>query len=68
MPRPPKAIRPVEKTVNLPQDLVAQVDLILWSELEQRVPHGAWARYVESLIRDDIQRRQKHAAKPQGKG
>lgn len=50
MARPPKAIRPVEKTINLPSDLVAKVDLILFSELEGKVPHGAWSRFVTGLI------------------
>jgi hypothetical protein len=54
MPKPRKAVRPIEKTINLPETLVVQVDLILWSELEQRVPHGAWARYVQNLIEADI--------------
>lgn len=57
MPRPSKAIRPVEKTINLPEDLVAKVDLILWSVLEEKVPHGAWARYVQGLIESDLERR-----------
>lgn len=55
MPRPPKAIRPVEKTVNIPEDIVAKVDLLLWSDLEERVPHGAWARYILGLIQEDMQ-------------
>lgn len=64
MPRPAKAIRPVEKNINIPEDLVAQVDIILWSELEQKVPHGAWARYIEKLIRADLETRK---PKPQEK-
>jgi hypothetical protein len=57
MPRPRRAVRPVEKTINLPEDLVGKVDLILWSELEERVPHGAWARHVEELLRKDLEER-----------
>ena len=55
MPRPRKAIRPVEKNISLPQDLVLRVDLKLWSELEGKVPFGAWQRYVEGLIRADLE-------------
>lgn len=56
MPRPAKVDRPVEKSISLPETLVVQVDLILWSELEQRVPHGAWAKYVARLIEEDLQK------------
>lgn len=54
MPRPAKAIRPVEKTVNIPETLCAKVDLLLWSDLENRVPHGAWSRYIIRLIEEDF--------------
>jgi hypothetical protein len=57
MPRPRKAIRPVEKNISLPQDLVTRVDLELWSEVEGKVPFGAWQKYVEGLIRADLARR-----------
>lgn len=57
MPRPRKAVRPVEKNISLPQDLVLQVDLTLHSSLEGKVPFGAWQRYLERLIREDIARR-----------
>lgn len=57
MPRPLKAIRPVEKTINLPQTICTQVDLLLFSEFEQRVPYGAWAKYVQGLIEADIARK-----------
>lgn len=57
MARPKKAIRPVEKNISLPEDLVARVDLELFSELEGKVPFGAWQRYVERLIRDDLAKR-----------
>lgn len=57
MPRPRKAIRPVEKNISLPQDLVLQVDLLLYSELEGKVPFGAWQRYIERIVREDLARR-----------
>ncbi len=56
MGRPKKAIRPVEKNISIPEDLCLKIDLQLFSELEQRVPHGAWSRYITDLIRKDLQR------------
>jgi len=57
MARPLKAVRPVEKNLSLPQDVVTKVDLELWSEVEGKVPFGAWSRYVEGLIRNDLAKR-----------
>lgn len=57
MPRPKLAIRPVEKNINLPQTICTKVDLILFSEIEGRVPHGAWSRYVCNLIEADLKAR-----------
>jgi hypothetical protein len=57
MPRPRKAIRPVEKNISLPEDLVARVDLELYSDLEGKVPFGAWQPSAQSLIRADLERR-----------
>lgn len=51
MARPRKAIRPVEKTISLPEDVVARVDMVLFSELEGKVPHGKWSGLVEDLLR-----------------
>jgi hypothetical protein len=48
--RPKKAIRPVKKTLTLPEDLVAQVELRLFSDLEGRVPTGAWQSLVIELL------------------
>jgi hypothetical protein len=54
MARPRKAVRPIEKNISIPEDLVCKVDLRLFSELEGRVPHGAWSRYVSGLIRKEL--------------
>lgn len=56
MGRPRKTIRPVEKNISLPEDLVAKVDLMLFSALEGRVPHGAWSRYISELIQKDLKK------------
>jgi hypothetical protein len=44
----------MEKNLSLPQDLVAAVELELYSEIDGRVPFGAWSKYVEGLIRKDL--------------
>jgi len=54
MARPLKAVRPIEKRVSLPETLVAAVELKLWSELEGRVPFGAWQAYLVRLIEADL--------------
>lgn len=54
MSRPPRAIRPVEKSLSLPRDLCDRIDLLLWSELEGKVPHGAFSRFVEAAIREKL--------------
>jgi hypothetical protein len=51
MPRPKNPFPPVEKKLSLDPALVAQVELALFSDLEGRVPYGAWAAFVEGLIR-----------------
>lgn len=48
--KPPSAIPRVEKSLSLPSDICAQVDLQLFSELEGKVPHGAWSRLVGTLL------------------
>lgn len=57
MPRKLNIDRPVAKNIVLPTSLIAHVDLILFSELEGRVPYGAWKTYVEALIREDLRKR-----------
>lgn len=61
MARPKKAIASIEKTICIPLPIVAKVDLLLFSELEGKVPHGAWARYVSGLIAADLARREEIA-------
>ena len=56
MPRPLKADRPVEKTISLPTSIAARIDLELYSELEGKVPHGAWQRFLVALISEHFAR------------
>lgn len=58
MARPKLINRPREKTLSLPETLVEKVDKLLFSELESRVPHGAWSRYVTNLIEADMYERE----------
>lgn len=56
MPRPKKTDRPVEKHLPLPTSLVAEVELRLFSELEDKVPHGAWSKLVAQLLHEWVAR------------
>jgi hypothetical protein len=47
----------VRKTIWIDEDLAGQVDLLLWSELEQKVPYGAWKEYLQELIKKDLKGR-----------
>lgn len=51
MPRPPNIIRPVHLKTSFPEDLRAWLDIHLWSEVECRVPHGAYQRLIVRLLR-----------------
>lgn len=50
MPKPAKIIRPVAKNISLPEDLVGMVELELYSEVQQRVPQGAWQALLVDLL------------------
>ena len=50
MPRPARAVKAVEKSISLPRELCTRVDLALYSDLEGRVPFGAWSKVVEALL------------------
>lgn len=58
MPRPKKTDRPIEKNISLPQSLVVAVELELWSDLEGKLPFGAWQKYLTGLIEKDMKARQ----------
>jgi hypothetical protein len=36
--------------LHIPEDLKARLDLLLWSDLEQRVPLGAYQRLFIELL------------------
>lgn len=51
MSRPRKTERTVDVHVMLPQDVVLAIELRLFSELQQRIPLGARARFYEEASR-----------------
>lgn len=67
MARPRNAVPSVEKRVSLPEDLCAILDLQFYSQLEGRIPYGAWSRYLERLIRQDLATRSKEVSNDQDK-
>lgn len=42
----------VKKLLTLPEDVVAKVDLFLFSDLEQRVPQGAYQAFYVARIKE----------------
>ena len=50
MARPRNIQRTIEKKVCIPETTVAKVDLELYSDLEGRVPVGAWKELVTKLL------------------
>lgn len=59
MARPKRLMRPVRKNLAVPEDIAARVDLELFSELEARVPHGAWSKFVTELIREHYKKKER---------
>jgi hypothetical protein len=52
MPKKRSTDRPVKVQTWLPTSLKARVDLFLYSPAEGRVPYGAFAKLVETLLTD----------------
>lgn len=63
MPRPRKTDRPVEKNISLPTSTVARVELELFSELEGKVPFGAWQKFLVGLIDQHFARKRVFVAR-----
>lgn len=58
MGRPAKIDTPIRQRVTLPTSIATRVDLLLFSEIEGKVPRGAFSEYVERLIRQDLSNRE----------
>lgn len=54
MPAPRNIIRTIETHVSLPEDLVGEIDILLWSDLQGRVPKGARAKFFEAALRNHL--------------
>jgi hypothetical protein len=52
MPRRPAVDRPIQLTTTLPESVRALLDLHLWSEVEGRVPKGAYQAFLLERIRE----------------
>lgn len=62
MPRPRKTLRPISKNIHLPEDIVLQTELFLYSEVEGKVPYGAWQGLIEKLLREHFERAEQQKA------
>jgi hypothetical protein len=52
MPRKPAVTPNKHLHTTIPAELAARLDLFLWSELEGRVPQGAYQQFICDSIRD----------------
>lgn len=52
MARPANILRPVHLHTTIPEDLRARMDLHLYSEVEKRVPMGAYQQFICGLVKD----------------
>lgn len=52
MARPKKTVPPVRFGCCIPSDLHQRLEQHLFSEVEERIPHGAKSTFVEGLIRE----------------
>jgi len=57
MARPRKTDHSVAQRIYLPESLVAELQLLLWSEFEGRVPYGVLSVFVEQAVRDALRRK-----------
>ena len=59
MARIPNTIPSHTVKVNFKATTLARVDLELYSEVERKVPYGARGRFIEALVEDYFQRKDK---------
>lgn len=59
----PKSLNPSESLhIHLDAALLARLTILLYSEVEQRVPKGEWQRFFEARIREYLDWRQQDLA------
>lgn len=51
MPRPKHTVPRIQINAMVPEDLVARMKLSLYSDVEERVPHGAQSALIVELLR-----------------
>lgn len=56
MGRPRLVVRPVEVHVNVPEDVLARIDLLLFSPSQGRVPVGRRAAFIVQALREKLER------------
>jgi len=59
MARPTKTIRTIYKNIGLPEDLVAKLELELFSEVEGKIPFGAQQEFFTKLLREYFNSKQR---------
>lgn len=65
MARTARTIPQVKKTLHIPTDVVARMELELFSELEGKVPHGAQSNLVTKLLREHFEKLDNEPVLPQ---
>lgn len=50
--RHPNIIRPIKLTTTIPEDLRLKLDLYLFSDVEGRIPKGAYQDFICARIRE----------------
>lgn len=60
--RQPKTIPTVERKIQLPEHLDAELQLLLYSEVDGRVPYGALTNLVVPLLEEFMERYRAAAA------
>lgn len=63
MPRPKSLIPKTRVEIQLHSDLVARMDLLLFSDVQGRVPYGAREEFIANLIREHFSRIDKKVGK-----
>jgi len=52
VPKPPRIDRPSSLHVTVPESVRVKLDLFLFSELEGRVPQGAYQRFLSEKVEE----------------
>lgn len=56
MSRTPKPDRPVRREIHLPESIDSRIQLLLYSPVEKRVPHGALSAFFTELAQQALAR------------